>query len=985
MIHRSRAWLFAVILSCSPLAHAWAGTEPTVPVRVGNHPGFGRVVFDLPANLGYRLTRQGDQITIEFAESILVASSSAVPANVTAITGGAGKAELAVSPDAVVRDWRLGNRLVIDVSARAVTPTNAVSRPTARKTPPTAANAQTPPATMPAAPDAATVQPPASAPSPALLAPPAGPAAPATQQARPVIPPPDPPATVAETPAVPAPPAPAPSPTTPPAPAVQAASVHAEPPAETIEGSTLVVPFDAPIGLAAFRRGSAAFIVFDQRQAIDTAGLREDPIFGSATVQTLPNATIVRVILDPATTLSVARDPHAWRITAITGPPKLRPIQVLPLSGRLTFSAVAPGAVVSIVDTETGASLLVGTQRQAGQSIALRRRAVEFSILPTWQGVAIEPLSDNLTLRTTQDGFLLTAGTASLALSPSSDPVDLLAHAAGLTRRFEFPNLPIPALTQRLRQMVQQEAATPVLARGPRRRATAQAMIALGMGPEAQSMLQIAAADDPREAAAADNAALTSIAAILAHRPNDVGELGEQSLSATDDMALWSALHLAQVQKSSPQAATVLAATMPLLFTYPASLRDRVLPLTAETLITGGEISAAAALLAARKDDRTLAFARAMLKAGQGETDDALKIYDTIAQSRDQSDHARAAIAAVELRLASGRIDAAKAADALDKLLYAWRGDQRERALRERVAQLKARAGAWRYALTVLRDTEALFPADKVAIHAELTDMFSAMLREDAEAALAPLELAALAEENADLLPDGPAGEALEGQLADKLLALDLPKRAGQVLAKLMQAAPTPAGRAAFGARLAALRQREGDAAGALAALGDSAADDLPPDLVERRMILLADANARRGDADKALTALNSLNTAAADEARASILERGNDWPAAEKALIDYAAKTVPPEGKLDDGHRRTLLRLATAAARAGDEAALATLRQHDTARMETGPLADMFRLLTAGPVRNVADLKRSGQEAALARQLPMGLKALQAPTPPSP
>jgi hypothetical protein len=45
---------------------------------------------------------------------------------------------------------------------------------------------------------------------------------------------------------------------------------------------------------------------------------------------------------------------------------------------------------------------------------------------------------------------------------------------------------------------------------------------------------------------------------------------------------------------------------------------------------------------------------------------------------------------------------------------------------------------------------------------------------------------------------------------------------------------------------------------------------------------------------------------------------------------------------------------------------------------MGSGPLADMFRLLTAEQVRSVADLKRSGQEATLARGLPGQLNALQ-------
>ena len=241
-----------------------------------------------------------------------------------------------------------------------------------------------------------------------------------------------------------------------------------------------------------------------------------------------------------------------------------------------------------------------------------------------------------------------------------------------------------------------------------------------------------------------------------------------------------------------------------------------------------------------------------------------------------------------------------------------------------------------------------------------------------------PLELVALVDENADLLPGGADGEALESRLADRLLALDLPQRAGPLLEKLMNAAPTGAGRAGFGARLAALRQREGDTRGVLAALAASDGPDLPKELADRRTLLHAGAQAHGGDAQQALSELESLNTAASDEARAAILEHANNWPAAQKALADYAAKVVPPDGALDDAQQRTMLRLATAAARAGDDAALARLREHDTARMGTGPVADMFRLLTADQVRSVADLKRAGREAALARALPGDLKALQ-------
>ena len=157
--------------------------------------------------------------------------------------------------------------------------------------------------------------------------------------------------------------------------------------------------------------------------------------------------------------------------------------------------------------------------------------------------------------------------------------------------------------------------------------------------------------------------------------------------------------------------------------------------------------------------------------------------------------HARAATRAVELRLASGTIDAKQAADDLDKLLYAWRGDAHERSLRERVAELRSpRPARGVPPRPAARDRDKVPAEEKTAIHAELVDTFTTRLRDDVADSLAPLELTALVEENADLLPVGPAGDIMQARLADRLLALDLPKRAAPVLEKLMQAAPSRRG-----------------------------------------------------------------------------------------------------------------------------------------------------------------------------------------------
>ena len=305
------------------------------------------------------------------------------------------------------------------------------------------------------------------------------------------------------------------------------------------------------------------------------------------------------------------------------------------------------------------------------------------------------------------------------------------------------------------------------------------------------------------------------------------------------------------------------------------------------------KLDAADTLLAHRPDERDLGFARALLLEAKGDKDRALAGFDRLATDPDQLTRARAATRAVELRLATGAFDARQAADALDRQLLAWRGDRREPALRLRVADLRAQSGSWREALALLRETETLWPDDQPAIHARLKATFAAFLNAQDADRQSPFDLVALIDENPDLLPAGEQDPEMAARLADRLLALDLPKRAAPVMEKLVQSA-AGAARAGFGARLAALRLREGDADGALAALSASASDPLPPAIEQQRALVKARAIARRGDPAAAAALLADVGTAEADEARAAILEDAKDWPQAERALADYAGADDP-------------------------------------------------------------------------------------------
>jgi len=652
-------------------------------------------------------------------------------------------------------------------------------------------------------------------------------------------------------------------------------------------------------------------------------------------------------------------DPLGWRLSMVPSTPKPAAFAETVIDGGVRFTAGAPGQVVAITDPRTGGTLLFGTQRISGQGVLVERRTPEFDLPATGQGIVVEPLSDAISLSVTQAGFVLSGGPYALALSPPQPMPEATIAAAGLTRRFEFPRQTTETLVQRAKQQKVAAARAPLLKRGPLRHALAESMLGLGRGAEAQTLLQVTMKDDPHEAESPTTIGLAAIAALLANRPAEAVGLADPRLNGTDEVALWRAILLAMQDDASPAAAATLATTAPLLFTYPPEMRHRVLPLAMETMIRGGQGAAAAPLLAERENDPRLAYARAMLKQAQGDNAGALVMFDALTNSRSDFDHARAMARATELRLAMGKLDNKAAADALEGQLYAWRGGGRNLALLLRIAELRQKDGAWRAVFATLRTAKADFPDHAVEIDRRLKDAFAAVAHDPSLEKMEPTELIAMLDENAELMPDGPDGEPMRLLLAQKLMALDLPKPAEPLLVKLMRTAPFGPARAGFGATLATLRLREGDADGALLALSESNSADMDDAARQRRALITARVEAKRGNPGEAVATLSGNLTLEADEERAAILEHAQDWPAARDALVRLAARVVPDSGMLTDAQRKVVLRLATAAARADDDATLASLRDKLGARIGSGAQADMFRLLTAPPVRGTSDLPR--------------------------
>ena len=911
----TRLLRLALLATALPMA---ALAQDAAEVHVGDRPGFGRIVFEFQQPTTYDMVREGDRVMLVFAGAPSVEAPGRLPRNVRSIQGGHGSATLLLAPGARVRPAGIGNRVVVDVMDP---PGVRAAKPAASRMGPGHLEAPQLPATQPealAASEASTAEPAAAAP----LQPgsPAGPISPRSTA--------EPPTAPAEAP-------------------------------RTLE--SMVIPFEAGVGAAAFPRGDLALIVFDGVATVDEARLRRVRGFADATARATAASTIVQVPLASGA-VSLIREAKGWRLSHAE--PTGKAVERAPSGPDILFKVEQPGRVVSVADPGAGGILLVGTANPAAGPLAGLATAGSLpgaAVLQTWAGVAIEPFSDEVMLRPAPDGFVLAASEGA-APAPGAAAV----QAAALTRRFDFPDLPISALVQRLHAALAGAAEAAPRARTPGRLAVAQAMLALGMAAEAQSVLALVAIDDPGAEAGPDAAGLSAIAALLAGRMDAAGGLDSPALDGTAEIELWRGVRNA-ILGHGQAAARSLPGLLPLALAYPQPLRDRVLPILAEVAVLADAPSAAVL-----PDLPGLALARAMQQERRGEVDAALAGYDTLATGRDQLNQVRAGAHAVELRLAQARITPAEAADALARQLATWRGDDRELAARLRVAELHGQAKAWRPALELLRQTEALFPDRQAAIRTRMAAMMQAMLASDGQE-ITPLDLVTLAADFADCVPPGADGTAL---LTDKLLALDLPARARPLLQTRLAATPSGPVRAGLGHHLASLQLDDGDAAGAERTLAATSAPGLPERLQVERTLLLARTRAAQGDLAGATAGLAALATPAADDLRAALLQRAGDWPGSLAALNDLAGKVMPVAGPIPDGLGELVLRQASAAVQAGDHAGLRDIGQRYAGRL-TGPRADLFRLLTAAPVGGVGDLPRAAGEIALARAVPGRLQEL--------
>jgi tetratricopeptide (TPR) repeat protein len=943
-------------------------------VRVGEHEGYSRVVFDWPRSVGYTVDQAGGTATITFDQPAIpdLGSLKARPPRFiegvdSSLDGGRLKVVLHTPVASQVRHFRSGPKVVVDIMAPA------------KGTPPPVA-ASSPEAVQPTVKGGSAGVPPAGAPPMALTAV----KAPGSALS-------PPPVAGRPTPLVPVAPVSLAAPAEAPMPeAIQPISIGKLTPPQAglatslAEGPARAAPTVAPAGAvtlrfdwtepvaaAVFSRAEILWVVFDRPQKLDVAALR---VVGGNVIRgmeqvTVEQGTVLRIETVAGVNPSVRRDGLAWLLDFVKQPLQPQtPIEALaqttPSAGTRVFLPVPePGLALAIDDPEVGDTMVVVPVIPLGYGMGVPYEYPELRLLPTIQGVVVQPAIDNLRVRALRQGIELTSGNG-LQVTPVSREMaatNSLAVGGPISTIFDFErwrNLAPTAFEPQKNRLLKAAAAAKELEKEKARLELATFFLARGLAAEALGVLDVMAASRPGIAEDPRFRAMRGAGSYLMDRLAAAEEdWYHPSLNNNDEATFWRAL-LAARKGDAVQASRVLRQLGSVVRGYPDPLKMPLSVTVAQTAVEVGDTRQASHfidLLAVEapnpRQRAQMAYVQGRVAELSGDFDGALAKWEEAELGIHLPSRAKATVARTELMLKLDKATRAEAIGTYEKLRYVWRGDDFEFGLLRRLGHLHLEAGDYRNGLRTLRQAATYFRDHRESplVTQEMTDSFAKLYLDGDADALPPVSAIALYEEFKELTPAGAKGDEMIRKLADRLVSVDLLERGAELLESQIEFRLQGPEKARVGSRLAVIRLMANEPERALAALDATESPGLPADLATARRYLRARADVLVGQTDKALALLDKDEAIEAERIRADIFWAKQDWANAAQVLgRQVKAAGITFKQPLDGKQGLAVLKLTIALALSGNERGLSRTRTDFGPLMAESPYADAFRLIAS-------------------------------------
>ncbi|WP_299391257.1 hypothetical protein [Pelagibius sp.] len=727
----------------------------------------------------------------------------------------------------------------------------------------------------------------------------------------------------------------------------------------------LTFSWDRPTAAAAFRRGPNLWLLFDRpppRNLVKSLAAGA-PHLGPVRLIEDGEATVIVIGALPTVAPRLTREENSWQVD-------LRPRNALPQKAlaapvvekgdyaRVRFPLSGARRGYWVTDPDAGDRMVVVPTRGAGMGLALGYTYPQFRSLPSQQGVVLQPLTSSLEVAVVRTGVLVRDANGLLVSGREQRRRPGTPGSAVESRRlFDLEAWRRGSLDdfQQIRGDLMRAMVGADRERlGILRTDLARFYFAHGFDSEALGSLRVIDEEHPRLAQDPVHRLMQAASQWLIqdYRSAAAG-LADASLAGEREALLWQAA-LASAAEDWEAAANAFALTDDLIDSYAPQVRLRLRLAAAEAFLKAGDDGAASLQIGAlRRDDlgpreeAQINVIQGAIQLQRGNPEEARSLWSSVRDSRHRSSQARARLALIDLGLEDGSLSAQAAIEELERLRFAWRGDQFEFVLLRRLADLYAGQNRHREALHALRQAVTSFP-DSPGARASaqrMREIFADIYRGPGDPAVPPLRALALYQEFRELTPAGPAGDRIIAALADRLVEVDLLDRAAELLDGQVRYRLEGEDKARIGARLALVHLLDRKPEASLAALDASDIEAPGEELRLQRQQLRARAFAELDRAEEALKMLAGDESLDAETLRADIHWRLRRWPEAVSSLSNLIP-LLPPRRPMTVDESQLVVNLAVALMLSNQAVELEDLDRRYGAAMAEGPHSDTFTLL---------------------------------------
>lgn len=727
----------------------------------------------------------------------------------------------------------------------------------------------------------------------------------------------------------------------------------------------LTFDFATPTAAAVFNRADTLWLVFDSKADIDLAALKDEATrtIRSAELTRAPDADIVRIKLDRPRLASVRADGPAW--TLEIGDSIAAPAHALDLNrsligtNRSTMSIPleAPHALHRLTDPEARDQILVVTAFPPVRGVIHKQNFVEFRALATQQGIAVEPLADDLNMALTP-GKIVISRPGGLTLSSSLQSV---LRGSGLHPATFDPQLwgfdRKGSYEARQSQLIATAASAPANKRLGPRLDLARFYLARSMYAEAKGVLDVIMAQQRPDTEDVTARVLRAVAEVMMNRPERaLKDLSDPSVGEQHDAALWRALAYARQGKWG-KAHESFKSVESAVATLPIELQRFALK---EELRASIEVSDFAAAENELNDLQTIGIPEDLrpqisvlvgrLDEGLGRPEDALAAYRLAGNSPDRPASAQGRLRETALRYSLGDLKRDEVIADLESLTTVWRGDETEIEALQILARLYTEERRYRDSFYVMRSAMAAHPDWDMTrrIQEEAAKTFDALFLAGKGDAMAPIDALSLFYDFRELTPVGSRGDEMIRRLADRLVSVDLLDQAAGLLQYQVDKRLQGAARTEVATRLAVIYLMNRKPDKALAALRATRSGTLSTELRDERLLLEARALSDLGRNPLAIEVVADIKGREAIRLRSDIYWAAHKWrKSAEQIELLYGDRWKQWQ-PLTDIERSDILRAEIGYALAEDKLGIQRFRDRYASKMAGTPDGRAFEIVSA-------------------------------------